>query len=96
MEGINERVKVSVHSLLTAHLGTALISGIRLADMQQREPTCRIGCPRSKKTSGRVRPIGENCGSTFRFRDPRCKNLCLKPNGNEIVKNKVVNGLADW
>ena len=36
-----------------------------------------------QKNSARVRPTGENGGSTFRFRDPRCKHLCLEPNGNE-------------
>ena len=55
-------------------------SGIRLADMQKREPTCKKGCPRCKTTSGKCCQLtGENGGSTFRFRYPRCKNC--RPTG---------------
>ena len=48
--------------------------GIRWADMQKREPTCRVGGPRCKKGRPSVRPM-------FRVGGPRCKKgrLSVRP-----------------
>ena len=80
-------------------LGTACLRGGHAVGPRRRPagdvwPTCKnvsrhaIVREMQQKNLGRVRPTSENGGRTFRFRNPRCKNLCLEPSGNEMVKKQ--------
>ena len=53
----------------------SLYGGIRLADMQKHEPTCRVGGPRCKKPLGDAR-LRRTCrigGPTCKRREPTCR-----------------------
>ena len=51
-------------------------------------PTCKNESRHAKKAVRDAEKNLENAGvrRTCRIGGPRCKNLCLEPNGNQIVK----------